>query len=207
VGDHGVAEHRAGLEGVQDASMSPSETTAAMVHAILGGLADVSVRASEHAIPLRVLDLGATEDFAELTPEPHTAAIDWALERVGHRLDDAMGTLTALGSADLAATTGFLLEAARDHVPVLIDGLSSVACALIADRIAPRRRQVVHLRPRRHPRIRMKWSWRGSRRSPDRWAEARVGTERLCHGCCQVRPVSIWPPCRTRLRPLSAGPG
>jgi len=42
-----------------------------------------------------------------------------------------------LGSADLAATTGYLLAAAQDGVPVLLDGLMSVACALTADRIEP----------------------------------------------------------------------
>ena len=46
-------------------------------------------------------------------------------------------SLVALGSADLAATTGFLLAAAQDGVPVLLDGLMSVACALTANRIEP----------------------------------------------------------------------
>ena len=45
--------------------------------------------------------------------------------------------VAALSSADLAATTGYLLEAARQGVPVLLDGLMSVACALTADRIEP----------------------------------------------------------------------
>jgi nicotinate-nucleotide--dimethylbenzimidazole phosphoribosyltransferase len=63
--------------------------------------------------------------------------IDAALTRAGERIDDPVETLTALGSADLAATTGYLLAAARDGVPVLLDGLMSVACALTADRIAP----------------------------------------------------------------------
>jgi nicotinate-nucleotide--dimethylbenzimidazole phosphoribosyltransferase len=42
-----------------------------------------------------------------------------------------------VASADLAATVGYLLEAAQHGVPVLLDGLMSVACALTADRIAP----------------------------------------------------------------------
>jgi nicotinate-nucleotide--dimethylbenzimidazole phosphoribosyltransferase len=66
-----------------------------------------------------------------------TAVIDAALARVGSRTDDPVVTLTALGSADLAATTGFLLAAARAGVPVLLDGLMSVACALTADRVEP----------------------------------------------------------------------
>ncbi|CAI9415130.1 nicotinate-nucleotide--dimethylbenzimidazole phosphoribosyltransferase [Nocardioides sp. T2.26MG-1] len=63
--------------------------------------------------------------------------IDRALARAGDRTDDPVETLTALGSADLAASTGYLLEAARQGVPVLLDGLMAVACALTADRIDP----------------------------------------------------------------------
>jgi nicotinate-nucleotide--dimethylbenzimidazole phosphoribosyltransferase len=60
-----------------------------------------------------------------------------ALARAGDRVGDPFETLTALGSADLAAGTGYLLAAAHDGVPVLLDGLMSVACALTADRIEP----------------------------------------------------------------------
>lgn len=63
--------------------------------------------------------------------------IDAALARAGARTDDPVQALTALGSADLAATTGYLLAAAQDGVPVVLDGLMSVACALTADRIEP----------------------------------------------------------------------
>jgi nicotinate-nucleotide--dimethylbenzimidazole phosphoribosyltransferase len=60
-----------------------------------------------------------------------------ALDRAGARVDDPVECLAALGSADLAASAGFMAEAARQGVPVLLDGLISVACALMADRIAP----------------------------------------------------------------------
>ncbi|WP_243057923.1 nicotinate-nucleotide--dimethylbenzimidazole phosphoribosyltransferase [Nocardioides sp. SR21] len=63
--------------------------------------------------------------------------IDDALVRAGERAEDPVETLAALGSADLAATTGYLLAAAQDGVPVLLDGLMSVACAFTADRIEP----------------------------------------------------------------------
>lgn len=66
-----------------------------------------------------------------------TEVVDVALRRAGSRAGDPVETLTALGSADLAATTGYLLAAAQDGVPVLLDGLMSVACALTADRIEP----------------------------------------------------------------------
>jgi len=60
-----------------------------------------------------------------------------ALARAGDRTNDPIDSLTALGSADLAAAVGFLVEAAERGVPVLLDGLMSLACALTADRIAP----------------------------------------------------------------------
>jgi nicotinate-nucleotide--dimethylbenzimidazole phosphoribosyltransferase len=63
--------------------------------------------------------------------------ITQALARAGLRTEDPMATLVALGSADLAASTGYLVAAAEAGVPVLLDGLMSVACALTADRIAP----------------------------------------------------------------------
>ena len=66
-----------------------------------------------------------------------TDVITAALDRAGDRAGDPVETLAALGSADLAATTGYLLEAARSGTPVLLDGLMSVACALTADRIEP----------------------------------------------------------------------
>ncbi|GAA1129366.1 nicotinate-nucleotide--dimethylbenzimidazole phosphoribosyltransferase [Nocardioides aquiterrae] len=66
-----------------------------------------------------------------------TAVVDAALRRAGDRAADPVETLAALGSADLAAATGYLLTAAQDGVPVLLDGLMSVACALTADRIEP----------------------------------------------------------------------
>lgn len=65
------------------------------------------------------------------------AVIDATLARAGERITDPVETLTALGSADLAASTGYLLAAAQDGVPVLLDGLMSVACALTADRLEP----------------------------------------------------------------------
>ena len=60
-----------------------------------------------------------------------------ALDRAGDRVDDPVDTLTALGSADLAAAAGFMAAAARAGVPVLLDGLISVASALMAERLAP----------------------------------------------------------------------
>ncbi len=60
-----------------------------------------------------------------------------ALERVEGRTEDPVDVLTALGSADLSAATGFLVEASRLGVPVLLDGLMSLACAVVAESLAP----------------------------------------------------------------------
>lgn len=82
-----------------------------------------------------VVGRGTGIDEAALATK--TAVVDQALRRAGDRVDDPVETLTALGSADLAAATSYLLTAARAGVPVLLDGLMAVACALTADRIEP----------------------------------------------------------------------
>ncbi|MFT4187194.1 MAG: nicotinate-nucleotide--dimethylbenzimidazole phosphoribosyltransferase [Aeromicrobium sp.] len=63
--------------------------------------------------------------------------VQQALDRAGDRTDDPVQTLQALGSADLAASASFIATAARAAVPVLIDGVISVAGALLAERLAP----------------------------------------------------------------------
>jgi nicotinate-nucleotide--dimethylbenzimidazole phosphoribosyltransferase len=82
-----------------------------------------------------VTGLGTGIDAATLAHKQDL--VQQALDRAGHRTADPVATLTALGSADLAASTGYLAEAARQGVPVLLDGLMAVACALTADRIEP----------------------------------------------------------------------
>jgi nicotinate-nucleotide--dimethylbenzimidazole phosphoribosyltransferase len=49
---------------------------------------------------------------------------------------EPLDLLRIAGSADTAATTGFLLQAAVRRTPVLLDGVVSCACALVARRIA-----------------------------------------------------------------------
>lgn len=118
-------EIRAGAQLLLSGDMGIGNTTpaAAMLAAGLG------VPASE------VVGRGTGIDDDALAHK--TAVIDAALRRAGARAADPVETLTALGSADLAATTGYLLAAAQDGVPVLLDGLMSVACALTADRMEP----------------------------------------------------------------------
>jgi nicotinate-nucleotide--dimethylbenzimidazole phosphoribosyltransferase len=66
-----------------------------------------------------------------------TALVQQALDRAGDRVADPVDTLTALGSADLAAAAGFMAAAARAGVPVVLDGVISVAAGILADRLAP----------------------------------------------------------------------
>lgn len=82
-----------------------------------------------------VVGRGTGVDDAGL--ERKTAVVEQALRRAGARVEDPLDCLTALGSADLAAATGYLREAARAGVPVLLDGLMAVACALTAERLEP----------------------------------------------------------------------
>jgi nicotinate-nucleotide--dimethylbenzimidazole phosphoribosyltransferase len=81
--------------------------------------------------------VGRGTGIDDQTLDHKISVVSTALQRAGTRLDDPIQALMALSSADLAATTGYLLTAARQGVPVLLDGLMSVACALTADRIEP----------------------------------------------------------------------
>lgn len=65
------------------------------------------------------------------------ALIQAALDRTGPRAGDPVERLTALGSADLAAGVGFLVAASRAGVPVLLDGVVSLAEAAVAEDLAP----------------------------------------------------------------------
>ncbi|GAB3160258.1 nicotinate-nucleotide--dimethylbenzimidazole phosphoribosyltransferase [Amycolatopsis stemonae] len=82
-----------------------------------------------------VVGTGTGVDAAGL--ERKTAAVEAALSRASGRVDDPFARLTALGSACVAATAGFLVEAALHRIPVLLDGVFSGAAALVARDIAP----------------------------------------------------------------------
>ncbi len=60
-----------------------------------------------------------------------------AWQRAGERVRDPRQRLAALGSADIAVGVGFLVAAARAGVPVLLDGVVSVAEACVAEDLAP----------------------------------------------------------------------
>jgi nicotinate-nucleotide--dimethylbenzimidazole phosphoribosyltransferase len=106
-----------------DMGIGNTTPTAALVAAVLGLPAE------------DVVGTGTGVDDAGRARK--VAVAQQALDRAGDRVSDPVELLTALASADLAATVGYLAEAARLGVPVLLDGLISVACALVADRLAP----------------------------------------------------------------------
>ncbi|MER7973625.1 nicotinate-nucleotide--dimethylbenzimidazole phosphoribosyltransferase [Streptomyces sp. NPDC005840] len=64
------------------------------------------------------------------------AAIRDALVRARPVLGDQLQLLATVGGADLAAMTGFLLQSAVRKLPVVLDGVVTAACALVAQRIA-----------------------------------------------------------------------
>ena len=64
------------------------------------------------------------------------AAVRDALRRTRRVLGDPVQVLATASGADFAAMTGFLLQAAARRTPVVLDGVVSGACALVAHRIA-----------------------------------------------------------------------
>jgi nicotinate-nucleotide--dimethylbenzimidazole phosphoribosyltransferase len=77
---------------------------------------------------------GAGLDDEGLTRK--VAVIQTALDRTAH-ITDPRERLAALGSADLAVAVGIMVAAARAGLPVLLDGVISVAEALVADSVEP----------------------------------------------------------------------
>lgn len=66
-----------------------------------------------------------------------TAVVRDALRRARPHAGDPLALLATAGGADLAAMTGFLVQAAVRRTPVVLDGVVSAATALVAERIAP----------------------------------------------------------------------
>ncbi|MFJ6698754.1 nicotinate-nucleotide--dimethylbenzimidazole phosphoribosyltransferase [Streptomyces sp. NPDC091272] len=64
------------------------------------------------------------------------AAVRDSLRRARPVLGDQLELLAAVGGADFAAMTGFLLQCAVRRTPVILDGVVSAACALVAQRAA-----------------------------------------------------------------------
>jgi nicotinate-nucleotide--dimethylbenzimidazole phosphoribosyltransferase len=88
------------------------------------------------ATPDSVVGRGTGVDDAGLARKREVVQI--ALNRVAQAgSPDAMHTLAELGGLEIAAMAGFYLEAARQSVPVMLDGYISTAAALCAAAIQP----------------------------------------------------------------------
>jgi nicotinate-nucleotide--dimethylbenzimidazole phosphoribosyltransferase len=106
-----------------DLGIGNTTPAAALVAATFGVAAD------------QVVGRGTGIDDAGLAYK--TSVIDVALQRAGDRVADPLDRLAALGSADLAAGVGFLSAAASAGVPVLLDGIVTLAEAAIAEDLNP----------------------------------------------------------------------
>jgi nicotinate-nucleotide--dimethylbenzimidazole phosphoribosyltransferase len=120
-----VDEIAAGADLLIIGDMGIGNTTPAA--ALLG--ATLGLRAEE------VVGRGSGVDDDQLRHK--TQVIATALERIGDRATDPFDRLASLGSADIAAGVGFLRTAARSGVPVLLDGIVSVAEACVAEDLEP----------------------------------------------------------------------
>ncbi|SCE37858.1 nicotinate-nucleotide-dimethylbenzimidazole phosphoribosyltransferase [Streptomyces sp. DvalAA-14] len=79
---------------------------------------------------------GRGSGIDDLTWMRKCAAIRDGLRRARPVLGDQLALLAAVGGADFAAITGFLLQCAVRKLPVVLDGVVSAACALVAQRVA-----------------------------------------------------------------------
>ena len=78
---------------------------------------------------------GAGADAAMLAHK--TAVVAGAVARHGQGQADPLGTLAALGGLEHAALAGVILSGACDRVPVVLDGVNTVAAALAATALCP----------------------------------------------------------------------
>lgn len=118
----------AGADLLIPGDMGIGNTTPAA--ALVGLLADLG--------PAEVVGRGTGID--DVTWMRKTAAVRDAMRRGRPVKGDPVALLATVGGPDFAAMTGFLLQAAALRTPVLLDGVVSCACALVAHRIAFRAR-------------------------------------------------------------------
>ncbi|MCX4566467.1 nicotinate-nucleotide--dimethylbenzimidazole phosphoribosyltransferase [Streptomyces albogriseolus] len=106
-----------------DVSVGGTTAAGVLVAALCG--TDASVVTGRGGLPI--------DDLAWMRK---CAAIRDALRRARPVLGDQLRLLATVGGADLSAMTGFLLQSAVRKLPVLLDGVVTAACALVAQRVA-----------------------------------------------------------------------
>jgi nicotinate-nucleotide--dimethylbenzimidazole phosphoribosyltransferase len=92
------------------------------------------VAALTNTEPVAVIGRGSGIDDAGWMRK--AAAVRDALRRARPHVRDPLALLRVAGGADLAALTGFCVQAALRRTPVLLDGLVVGAAALLADELA-----------------------------------------------------------------------
>ncbi|MFD5553056.1 nicotinate-nucleotide--dimethylbenzimidazole phosphoribosyltransferase [Streptomyces sp. NPDC127068] len=106
-----------------DMSVGGTTAAATLIAALCG--VDASVVTGRGEVPI--------DDLAWMRK---CAAVRDALRRARPALGDQLKLLATAGGADFAAITGFLLQCAVRKTPVILDGVVSAACALVAQRVA-----------------------------------------------------------------------
>jgi nicotinate-nucleotide--dimethylbenzimidazole phosphoribosyltransferase len=126
---------RAGARAADDEIDSGADLLIAAATGPAGPIADVVVSIMTLIEPVKVVGLTTTlSDPAWMTWVADVR--DARLRGLPHRHEVAE-LLATVGSVELAALTGFLLRAAARRTPVLLDGVSATAAALLAREIAP----------------------------------------------------------------------
>ncbi|MFD7546742.1 nicotinate-nucleotide--dimethylbenzimidazole phosphoribosyltransferase [Streptomyces sp. NPDC059816] len=106
-----------------DVSVGGTTAAATLIAALCG--VDASVVTGRGEVPI--------DDLAWMRK---CAAVRDSLRRARPALGDQLKLLATAGGADFAAITGFLLQCAVRKTPVILDGVVSAACALVAQRVA-----------------------------------------------------------------------
>lgn len=116
------ADSGVGVVLLGDLSVGGTTTAAVLIAALCGTDASVVT--------------GRGSGIDDLTWMRKCAAVRDALRRARPVLGDQLALLATVGGADFAAITGFLLQAAVRKLPVVLDGVVTAACALVAQRVA-----------------------------------------------------------------------
>lgn len=129
--DEAAAAISAGADAIDGADL--------VVHGEMG-LANTTTAAAIVAAvtgrePAELVGLGAGADAAIVARKAEVVSA--GLDRHQPDADDPVGVLAAVGGLEHAALVGVTLAAASHRLPVVLDGVSSLAAALLAVRLAP----------------------------------------------------------------------
>jgi nicotinate-nucleotide--dimethylbenzimidazole phosphoribosyltransferase len=115
-----------GLLATGEMGIGNTTTSTAMAAALLGmGSQELDA----------VVGRGAGLDDAGLTRKRQV--IGKALDKYGFRPQETLRILSCVGGLDIAGLVGVFLGGAKEHLPVVIDGVISAVAALAAERLVP----------------------------------------------------------------------